>query len=155
MTQAALSQACRQRVGGAITGSALIGGLLWLQGVYYLVTGVWPLISIRSFQMVTGYKTDNLPSGREADHWLVMGMSVLITAIALTLVVSAWRRNRSVEIALLATGSAIGLTSIDVIYVARQVIAPIYLLDAAIQLPLIAAWVISTLQSGLLFKPDR
>src|SRR5437764_10320112 len=57
--------------------------LSWVQGVYYLLTGVWPLVSIRTFQIVTGVKTDNLPTGREADHWLVMAVGVLITAIAL------------------------------------------------------------------------
>src|SRR4051794_19239540 len=71
----------------------LFTALLWLQGVYYLVTGVWPLVSIETFQMVTGRKTDHLETGREADHWLVMTVGVLITAVALTLLLAAWRRK--------------------------------------------------------------
>jgi hypothetical protein len=31
---------------------------LWVQGIYYLLTGLWPLVSIGTFQMVTGEKTD-------------------------------------------------------------------------------------------------
>src|SRR5947209_20610107 len=42
--------------------------LLWLQGAYYLATGGWPLISIETFQAVTGKKTDHLITGREGDH---------------------------------------------------------------------------------------
>lgn len=115
--------------------------LLWVQGVYYLLTGVWPLVSIETFQMVTGPKTDHLVTGREADHWLVMTAGVLITSIALSLLVAAWRRSRSPEIAVLAIASALGLTTIEIVYVLRQVILPIYLADAAVEIVLIGAWI--------------
>ena len=118
----------------------LFSGLLWVQGIYYLATGVWPLVSIETFQMVTGRKTDNLVTGREGDHWLVMTVGVLITAIALTLPVAAWRRKYPPEVAVLAVASAVGLTVIDVVYVARQVILPIYLLDAFAEILLLAGW---------------
>ncbi len=29
------------------------------QGVFYLATGIWPLVNIQSFEMVTGPKTDS------------------------------------------------------------------------------------------------
>ncbi len=114
--------------------------LLWAQGVYYFLTGVWPLVSIETFQTVTGRKTDHLVTGRESDHWLVMTVGILITAIAVTLLVAAWRGRNPVEVAVLAVASAVGLTAIDVIYVTRQVILPVYLLDAAAEVVLIVAW---------------
>jgi hypothetical protein len=120
--------------------------LLWLQGPYYLLTGIWPLVSIRTFQLVTGPKTDHLPTGREADHWLVVTVGLLVTAIAVTLLMAAWRRAASLEIAVLAIGSAMGLTAIDVIYVTRHVIDPIYLVDAAIEVPLIIGWLVAAIQ---------
>src|SRR5437773_3974332 len=80
----------------------LFGVLCWVQGTYYLVTGVWPLVSIETFQMVTGHKTDHLPTGREADHWLVMTVGTLITAIALAILLAAWRRRPSPEVIVLA-----------------------------------------------------
>jgi hypothetical protein len=120
--------------------------LLWVQGLYYLATGVWPLLSIQTFQMVTGPKTDHLVTGREADHWLVMTVGVLITAIAITLLVAAWRRQNPPEVAILAVASAIGLTAIDTIYVVRQVIGPIYLADAAPEVLLIAAWALALIR---------
>jgi hypothetical protein len=126
----------------------LATALLWLQGPYYLLTGLWPLISIRTFQLVTGPKTDHLPTGREADHWLVMTVGLLVTAIAITLLMAARRRSFAPEIAVLAIGSALGLMAIDVIYVVRNVIGPIYLVDAAIELPLIAAWMVAVFQSA-------
>jgi hypothetical protein len=120
--------------------NVLAVGLLWVQGAYFLLTGVWPLVSIRSFQMVTGPKTDHFPTGREADHWLVMTAGILITSIALALLTAAWQRRVASETVVLAIASAAGLTAIDVIYVARGVIAPIYLLDAAIEVILLLAW---------------
>src|SRR5947209_8467548 len=115
--------------------------LLWTQGLYYLTTGLWPLISIETFQMVTGPKTDHLPTGREADHWLVMTVGVLIAAIAIAMLLAAWRRQDVIEIAVLAIASAVGLTGIDLIYVGRGVIAPIYLVDAVAEVVLIAVWI--------------
>ncbi len=125
-------------------------GLLWFQGLYYFVTGVWPLVSVRSFQAVTGKKTDHLPTGLEADHWLVMTVAVLITAISLAILTAAVRRSLSLEIMVLAVGAAIGLTTVDVIYVMRRVISPIYLIDAAVEIPLILAriFVLSRFWSG-------
>lgn len=121
---------------------SLFTGLLWVQGLYYLVTGLWPLISIETFQMVTGRKTDHLVTGRESDHWLVMTVAVLIVAVAITLLLSAFRRRQPMEVAVLALTSAIGLTAIDVIYVSRGTIAPIYLADAVLEVILIALWIL-------------
>jgi hypothetical protein len=110
-------------------------------------------VSIRTFQLVTGPKTDNQPTGLEADHWLVMTAGVLITAISLALLTAAWRRSTQLEIAVLAIGSALGLTAIDVIYVWRGVIAPIYLVDAAIEIPLILGWTVVLLQHAWQSNP--
>ena len=91
--------------------SRLVAALCWFQGIYYFVTGVWPLVSIRTFEAVTGEKTDNLPTGLDADHWLVMTVGVLITAIALALLVAAYRKTHVLELAVLAIGAAVGLTA--------------------------------------------
>jgi hypothetical protein len=77
-----------------------------------------------------------------------MTAGVLITAIGTTLLVAAWRRHNAVEMAVLAIGSAIGLTSIDIIFVNRGAIEPIYLLDAAIEVVLIAAWGMALIQEA-------
>jgi hypothetical protein len=127
---------------------SLPGCLLWSQGSYYLATGVWPLVSIETFQLVTGRKTDHLVTGDEADHWLVMTVGVLVSSVAIALLLAAWRKCYHVEIVALASASAIGLTAIDVVYVIRQAIAPIYLVDAALEVLFIAGW-ITTIVRGL------
>jgi hypothetical protein len=104
------------------------------QSAYYLVTGLWPLIHIRSFVAVTGPKTD---------LWLVKTAGVLISVIGAVLGMGAARRSAEREMAVLGIGSAAGLTGIDVIYVARRRIPPVYLLDAVAEVVLIAGWALS------------
>ena len=67
------------------------------QGLYYLVTGIWPLLSMRTFEAVTGPK---------ADKWLVKTVGVLVGVVGAVLMLSARRRHVAPEPALLAAGSA-------------------------------------------------
>ncbi len=102
-----------------------------LQGVFYLVTGLWPLLHIQSFLKVTGPKTD---------LWLVKTLGVLISVIGVVLGSAGVQRSVNRDLALLGGGSAAALTAIDVIYVARRRISPVYLLDAVTELALIVGW---------------
>jgi hypothetical protein len=36
----------------------MLSFLALLQGLYFVITGVWPILSIRTFMMITGPKTD-------------------------------------------------------------------------------------------------
>jgi hypothetical protein len=101
------------------------------QGVFYLATGVWPLVSMRSFEQVTGPKTDK---------WLVKTAGVVITAVGGALAMAGACRRVSPETEFLAVASAAGLTAIDIVYVAKRRIAPIYLLDAVAELAIIGGW---------------
>ncbi len=104
------------------------------QGLYYALSGLWPLVSIDTFQAVTGPK---------AEHWLVKTVGVLVTVIGGVLALAGRRRTVGPEVTLLATGSAAGLAAIEIFYVARRRIAPVYLLDAVAEVALIAGWLIA------------
>ncbi len=98
--------------------------IIALQGVYYVVTGVWPLVSLDTFEVVTGSKTD---------HWLVHTVGVLAAAIGLALLVGARRLAPSAETVTLAGAAAVAFAGIDTFYALRQTIGQIYLADAVIQ----------------------
>ncbi len=100
-------------------------------GAFDVVTGVWPLLSMRTFQAVTGPKRE---------HWLVKTVGVTIAAIGGTLAIAGARRRVTPEIATLGIASAAGLALVDVVYVARRRISPVYLVDAVVELAWIAAW---------------
>jgi hypothetical protein len=101
------------------------------QSVFYVATGVWSLVGIKSFQKVTGPKTD---------VWLVKTVGALVIVIGSVLGMAGARRAESPEIAVLGVGSAAALAAIDVVYVSRKRISPIYLLDAVAEGGLIAMW---------------
>lgn len=105
--------------------------LAWIQGVYFLVTGVWPLLHMPSFLAVTGPK---------ADLWLVQAVGVLVAVIGAVLMLGARRRTIGPELALLAVGSAAGLAGIDLVYALSDRIWDVYLLDAMAEVGLIILW---------------
>jgi hypothetical protein len=101
------------------------------QGVFYIASGVWPLIDIDSFQAVTGPKVD---------LWLVRTVGVLVSVIGAVLLTAAHRKRIGPDVTLLAIGSALGLAAIDTVYALLGVISPVYLADAVVELALVAGW---------------
>jgi hypothetical protein len=100
-----------------------------LQALYYLATGLWPLIHLPSFMALTGPKRDT---------WLVQTFGALVTAIGGTLL-SSRRRSERTAAARLAVVSALTLAAADTWFVAQGRIRPVYLADAALELMLAAA----------------
>ena len=127
----------------AANGAPPPGGRCWApggvvavaQGAYYVLTGVWPLVSLRTFEAVTGPK---------AERWLVQTVGALVAVIGAVLLRAGLRGAADArahpEVPLLATGSAAALAAVDVVYVARGRIPPVYLADAAVELALLVAW---------------
>jgi hypothetical protein len=113
--------------------SSAVFWLSMIQAGYFFLTGVWPLVHIQSFMAVTGPKVD---------IWLVKCVGVLVGVIGIVMGLAIWHDRLTAEIILLAMGSAAGLMAIDVIYVLKRVIDKIYLLDAAVELVLIAGWIV-------------
>jgi hypothetical protein len=105
------------------------------QAAYYGVTGAWPLLSRRSFEAVTGRKTD---------WWLVQTFSLLLLPIGAALGMAAARDRVTPELELLGAGAAGVLAGADVAIAARRVGRPTYLIDAAASGALVAGWVLAS-----------
>ena len=105
----------------------------WAQAAYFGVTGVWPLVSIRTFMAVTGPKRD---------VWLVKTVGVIVAAIAVSIGVAAARHEFTAATFVLAVGAAAALGAVDVWYAGRGVISKIYLADAVVEVGLIVGWVL-------------
>jgi hypothetical protein len=109
------------------------GYVALVQGLYFLTTGLWPFVSIETFQRVTGPKVD---------LWLVKTVGVLVAVIGAALILAGVREEVTPSVILVAIGSAAALAGVDVIYVSKRVISRIYLLDALVELILMVWWVI-------------
>lgn len=105
-----------------------------VQGWFYVLTGLWAIVDIDSFQRVTGPKTD---------LWLVKTVGVLVIVIGATLLTAARGRRYDAPILLLAIGSALGLAGIDLVYALGGRISPVYLLDAGAEILLAVLWAIA------------
>lgn len=105
--------------------------LALIQGLFYVVTGVWPLLDMVSFQVVTGPKTD---------LWLVRTVGVLVSVVGAVLIAASRSRRVTPEIVMLAVGSALGLAAIDLRYALAGRISAVYLADAAVEIGLSLVW---------------
>lgn len=104
------------------THSKGLGNVFLVQGIYFVVTGIWPLLNMASFITATGPKQDT---------WLVEMVGLLSTSIGLTYIVTSLRR-RALPI-LLSYSVSFSFLVMDLIYVMSGEIDQIYLLDAGIQ----------------------
>lgn len=104
-------------------------------GVIFVASGLWPVVHLRSFAAVTGPK----PEG-----WLVKAMGGVLAVIGATMLDAARRRRVDRSVMMLGAGSAAVLAAIDVVYVAKRRISPVYGLDAMLQLGLVGAWALAS-----------
>jgi hypothetical protein len=111
--------------------------LALIQGVFYLATGLWPMVHMQSFLRVTGPKTD---------LWLVNTVGVLVTVVGAVLISASRQHRITNEITLLAVASALGLAAIDLVYGLSGRISAVYLGDAALEIGLATLWVIARLR---------
>jgi hypothetical protein len=103
-----------------------------LQAAYYLSTGIWPVLHRSSFEALTG---------RKQDYWLVRTVGLLATSVGLGLYAGSRDDSEvSADMKVAAIASSVGFAGIDLIEVARGRISPVYLLDLAVQIGLLAGW---------------
>lgn len=95
--------------------------ILTLQGWFYVATGLWPVLHLKSFEYVTGPKTDK---------WLVKTVAFMITCSGIIFL-----KFSDEKAALwLAIMNAVALTIVDVYYSLNGVIRKVYLLDALVEI---------------------
>ncbi len=106
------------------------GGAL-IQGLYFMLGGLWAVAGKRSFEVVTGPKVD---------YWLVRTVGGLLSVIGLVIASASIRHRITTEIRWLGFGTSSVLAAITVVYTAKGRIRPIYLLDAGVNLVFMARW---------------
>jgi ribonuclease P protein component len=100
--------------------------------VFFIGTGIWPLLHRTSFERVTGAKRD---------FWLAQTVGVAVASIGAGLAQAAAAQSRVPrEMRTVAMTSAAGLAALDVVFVARRRISPVYLADAAAEAALVVGW---------------
>jgi hypothetical protein len=106
----------------------VLRAVMRIQSIYYVITGLWPLLSLRSFELVTGPKTDD---------WLVHMVGLLAAVIGIVLWVGARPMRPAGAVVLLAALSAASFAAIDLRYALPGQISAIYLADAVAEIALL------------------
>ncbi len=126
----------------------LDSGSTWAlaQGAVWLGTGIWPWVHLRSFVAVTGPKRE---------PWLVKTVGALVSVIGGVLLSAGARGRVTEDHRTLGVAGALTLAAIDVGYVARRRISPIYLADAALELAFVWGWTRTRLPREATARPPR
>ncbi|WP_460683237.1 hypothetical protein [Modestobacter lapidis] len=117
----------------------MAAGLARAHGAFNVLGGLWPLLHMRSFEVVTGPKVD---------RWLVRTVAGLMVANG----VVQWRAEPSDDglagARRVGVGTALTLGSIDLVYVGRHRISRMYLVDAVLEAGWVLAWARSLRSPG-------
>jgi hypothetical protein len=111
-----------------------VSQLALIQGIYFFLTGIWPLLSLNSFLRFTGPKTD---------LWLVITVGILLTIIGVVLASAGIRKKVQLELNFLGFATAGSLAALEIYFTARGVISVIYLLDALIEMGFVLLWILA------------
>jgi hypothetical protein len=107
--------------------------LLFIQGIYTLITALWPLVHISSFLAVTGYKED---------LWLVKTVAAILLAVAACFLAACRSVDKNIPVYVLAITSAIALATIDFYYSVNDVISNVYQADGVLQILFLISWLL-------------
>jgi hypothetical protein len=100
-------------------------------GTYNVLSGLWPIVHLRSFERVFGPK---------ADEWLVHTVAGLLVAIGWSQLSGTGSAEGQDMARRIGIGTSAALLAIDLIYVPKGRISKMYLLDAVVEAAWITAW---------------
>jgi hypothetical protein len=105
-----------------------------LQGVYYVVSGLWPVVHASSYQHYTG--------GHDlTDLWLLRTLGAVLAVVGLSLLWAVRRRSVAPEAVIMAGGVAAVLAIMDMANIAVKAYPPIYCIDCLIQVGFLFGWI--------------
>jgi hypothetical protein len=102
-----------------------------IQAAYFVMTGLWPLIHLRSFERVTG---------RKQEPWLVRTVAMFVVAVGAALGLGVIRRDVDEQMKVLGVLGALAPSVIETPEAICGRISRIYLVDAALEAILIWLW---------------
>ena len=118
---------------------------LRFQAAYFIVSGLWPIVHLPSFELITGPKRED---------WLVKTFGLLTAVIGVVLWRASSRPEPSPDARLLAGASAASVAAVDVWYVRRGPLRPVYLLDAIVEVPFALVALVSLRGGQTRSRPD-
>lgn len=107
------------------------GDLARAQGLFNVIGGAWPIVSLRSFEFVYGKKRD---------IFLQKTVGALLLSIGCVQLVHSENSEAEAVVKSLGLATAMSLLAIDLIYIPRGEMRKTYIQDALCEMGWIAAW---------------
>ncbi|XIE81523.1 hypothetical protein AB6O49_33970 [Streptomyces sp. SBR177] len=101
------------------------------QGLFNVVGGLWPLVSLRTFERVYGPKTED---------WLQKASAGLLMSAGLSMLGAAKTPEGLRYARRTGIGTALTFLLVDLVYVPLGRMSPAYLMDAAKETGWLVAW---------------
>ncbi|WP_225799988.1 hypothetical protein [Streptomyces sp. NK15101] len=109
------------------------------QGLFNLVGGLWPVVSLRTFERVYGAK---------AEGWLQKTSGALLASAGISMLMAAPGPEGLRHARRTGIGTALTFLAVDLVYVPRRRIPATYLMDAAKEAAWLASWWAAGTESG-------
>jgi hypothetical protein len=107
--------------------------LVIIQGSYYMITALWPLIHIESYMSFVG---------PISDIWLAKTVGTMVIAISATMFFHLSLKTDHRPLILLGLASSLAFAYTDTYYTFTGTLSSIYLLDAAAETLFMISWII-------------
>ena len=115
----------------------------FIHALYFLATGLWPVLDINSFVFFTGAETD---------IWMAKALGLLMSIIGLLLISAIIRNKLIMELIMLIIFSAFAIAGVEFYYGWNDMIPEIFLLDSTVEFFFILCWILLLLTKP---KPDH
>lgn len=107
--------------------------LVVIQGSYYMVSALWPLIHIESYMWLVGPITD---------VWLAKTVATMVIAISITMFFHLILNTDSRPLILLGIATSLAFAYTDTYYTVNGTLSSIYFLDAAAEFLFLITWTV-------------
>jgi hypothetical protein len=107
--------------------------ILYVQGFYLIILGLWPIVNIDGFMIYTGQKTD---------IWLVRTFGAMLACEGLCFIITGILREIAFPMLILAFLNSVLLLFVDMHYNFDNVLGESYLVEALFEMIFIVWWVV-------------
>lgn len=112
----------------------LLSAVSYAQGIYYFLSGIWPVVHINSFMAVTGPKTD---------LWLVKTLGGIIAVCGIWFFIVAYYKKIGFRVTFLGVALASAFAFSDFYFSLTNQISIVYMIDGLAQVMLIIGWLLA------------
>ena len=117
--------------------------LLIVQGIYYLLTGLWPLLRLNSLPL----------TGSASPNWLPQPVHLLVLCTGVVLLKGSRDQNIKQGVKVLSIAAALALLLIDLYFPFSGTVSKLFIIDGILQFSCLVLWLCIIINFMIVKKP--